>query len=163
MESNISKYLHQFQVFQNLFSWYKFTNHELCGLQLTPFYSLIWSFSHLIDKLFDPSNVRKCWEMLFPKAHAAVLKWLLCLLSLKKPENIHVYIHILNLEKLGTFAHLIMKSEYMILLLFDIKTMFWLVIRVANHCELARLQQRLLHTESMMEKIVSRKSRSSGK
>ncbi|KAE8297008.1 Protein RIC-3 Resistant to inhibitor of cholinesterase 3 Precursor [Larimichthys crocea] len=34
---------------------------------------------------------------------------------------------------------------------------------ITNHCELARLQQRLLHTESMMEKIVSRKSRSSGK
>ncbi|KAG8001570.1 Rhombotin-1, partial [Nibea albiflora] len=34
---------------------------------------------------------------------------------------------------------------------------------ITNDCELARLQRRLLHTESMMAKIVSRKSRSSGK
>lgn len=41
--------------------------------------------------------------------------------------------------------------------------MFSLVVHVVNEHELARLQERLLHTERMMERIVSAKSRGSGR
>lgn len=41
--------------------------------------------------------------------------------------------------------------------------MFSLVALAVNEHELARLQERLLHTERMMERIVSAKSRGSGR